>query len=120
MTRLEVADEDPNASAVAVLPGDDVVAATVAPGRREALRTLDKLGQAKRADRAGFYMLDLKASACATRRRAVTKLAVYGDKRAIPALQAADKKDEDETPWYKPTCLGDDPAEAVAAIRARR
>jgi tetratricopeptide (TPR) repeat protein len=92
-------------------------------GRAEAFRTLANLGRATRGDYVAYYLVDLEASDCDMRRRAVDRLGTYadkGDKRVIAALRAAAKKDADETPWYRRKCLGDGPHEAEAKILARK
>lgn len=86
--------------------------------RLDALRTLTKIGhRPTRGESVAFYMLDLKAANCTTRRRAVARLGNLGDKRAIGAIQAAHRRDEEETSWYESSCLGDTPKVVVSKLR---
>jgi hypothetical protein len=88
--------------------------------RTGAVATLDKLGKATKEDWHTMWLLDLKDEDCEVRRNAVERLGEFGDKTALAALKAADKKDEDGTAWYQFSCLGDRPEEAVEKISARK
>jgi len=87
--------------------------------RSDALRVLEQMGKAERGDYVNVALQDLEVADCGMRRRAVEKLATYGDKRVIAALKAAAKKDADATAWYASSCLGDAVAKAEAKVAAR-
>lgn len=84
-----------------------------------ALQTLTKLGKATREDRVDFYLQDLRTKNCKTQRTAVKNLRSLGDKRAIAALQEADRRDKEATPWYQSSCLGDAAEDTINRIRAK-
>ena len=82
-----------------------------------AMQTLGKLGKAKRADRLDFYILDLQASDCEIRLRAVKNLGNLGSRRAISFLQVADRQDKRAKPKNRKSCLGNAATNAVKKIR---
>jgi hypothetical protein len=85
-----------------------------------ALKTLDALGKASRADWAAAYVLDLQSSDCDVRRRAVEKLAKIGDKGDLAAIRKANSADAKTGGLFHGTCLGDRPEKAEKAIIARK
>jgi len=90
------------------------------PVRWGALRTLEKLGKADKADYVQAWMLDLDSPDCDVRRRAADKLGESGDRHALAKLRAVKKKEDGETPWYRSACLGDRAEKAEKRILARR
>ncbi|MBK7864542.1 MAG: hypothetical protein IPJ65_39270 [Archangiaceae bacterium] len=90
------------------------------PVRTGAVAALDKLGKAQRGDWLSLWVADTREDDCDVRRNAVEKLGTFGDKSAIAALRAADKRDEAETPWYRISCLRSSPEDAQKKILARR
>jgi HEAT repeat protein len=88
--------------------------------RNGALDTLDGLKKARRDDFLTVYTLDLAAPDCDVRRGAVEKLGRLGDRRALDEIRAAKRKDEENTPWYAFSCLGDRPRDAEQRILAKR
>lgn len=88
--------------------------------RTGAVATLDKLGQADRADWTALWLADLKEPDCEIRRNAVEKLGRFGDERALTPILVAAKKDDDTTAWYEFSCLGGRPEDAQKKILARR
>ena len=87
--------------------------------RWAAIGTLEKLGHAGKVDYMHVYLADLDASACDVRQRAVEKLGDIGDHRLDSALRAAKKRDDDTTPWYRSSCLGDRVEDAEKKIASR-
>lgn len=85
-----------------------------------ALQTLEKLGKATRQDFVAAWMLDLDSPDCDVRRAAVENLGKEGDRRALAAIRSANRKDEETTPWYAFSCLGDRPEEAEKRILAHK
>ncbi len=91
--------------------------------RSDAIHALTEMGKATRGDYIAAYLLDLELADCDARRRAVDRLAAYADrndKQVLSALRAAAKKDSDQTPWYKSSCLGGSTENAEKRILARR
>ncbi len=88
--------------------------------RTGAMSTLEKLGKARRDDYLTVWTRDLSSPDCDVRRHAVEKLGELGDKRALAAIRAARKKDQDETPWYAFSCLGGRADDAEKKILATR
>ena len=75
------------------------------------------------SDRDGLmnlWTMDLTSGDCDVRRNAVESLGKLGDRRALDEIRSAKKKDEAETPWYKPSCLGGLAKDAEAQILARK
>lgn len=85
-----------------------------------AVRTLEAIGKASRADYAAAYVQDLDSQDCDVRRRAVEKLGQIGDKSALAALHRANRADEKTGGVFSSKCLGDRPEKAEKAILARR
>lgn len=90
------------------------------PVRWGAVRTLEKIGKADKADYVQAWMLDLDSPECDVRRHAADKLGDSGDRQALAKLRAAKKKEDGETPWYRSACLGDRAERAEKRILARR
>jgi tetratricopeptide (TPR) repeat protein len=88
--------------------------------RTNAAAALDKLGKASREDWLTLWIADTKEESCDIRRNAVEKLGQFGDRRALAAIHAANKKDDDQTHWYQLTCLRSRPEDAEKKILARR
>ncbi|MFZ5470180.1 MAG: hypothetical protein ACOZIN_12165 [Myxococcota bacterium] len=88
--------------------------------RTGAMDTLERLGKATREDAFTVWMLDLKSPDCDVKRHAVEKLGELGDKRALDAIRAAKKKDDEETPWYAFSCIGGRAEDAQNKILAKR
>jgi len=105
---------------VAIAPRLEQLASSRSRGARwTAVATLEKLGRAGKIDYVHAYLVDLEAPACEIRQHAVEKLGDIGDRRVEPQLQAARKRDDDATPWYRWSCLGDRVEEATKKIDAR-
>jgi serine/threonine-protein kinase len=85
-----------------------------------AVRTLDKVGKADKADYVQAWMLDLDSPDCDVRRHAADRLGESGDRKALAKLRAAKKKEDGETPWYRSACLGERAEKAEKRILARR
>jgi hypothetical protein len=97
----------------------------LANDKRHAVRTgavaaLDKLGKATRDDWDSMWIADTREDSCDLRRNAVEKLGEFGDRRALTAIRAANKKDGDQTRWYQLSCLRSRPETAEKKILARR
>jgi hypothetical protein len=97
----------------------------LAGDKRHAVRTgavaaLDKLGKASRDDWTVMWIADTREESCDLRRNAVEKLGEFGDRRALTAIRAANKKDDDQTRWYQLSCLRSRPQDAEKKILARR
>jgi hypothetical protein len=88
--------------------------------RTNAVAALEKLGKAQRGDWMTLWIVDTREESCDIRRNAVEKLGDFGDKSALAAIKAANKKDDEETPWYKLSCLRSRPEDAEKKILARR
>jgi hypothetical protein len=88
--------------------------------RNGAIVTLEKLGKAERDDYLTVYTLDLQHPECDVKREAVEKLGGLGDKRALQAIRTAKKKEDETTPWYAISCIGDRAADAEKQILARK
>jgi hypothetical protein len=84
-----------------------------------AVHTLDKLGLSRPSEYVDAWVSDLKAPQCDVRRSAVEKLGAHGDRKVVAALRAAKRRDKQETPWYRKSCLGSRPARAERQILAR-
>ena len=85
-----------------------------------ALRTLERLGKADKADYVQAWILDLDSPDCDVRRHAADRLGESGSRQALAKLRAARKKEDQETPWYRSACLGDRAEKAERRILARR
>ncbi len=90
------------------------------PVRWGAVRTLERIGKAEKADYVQAWMLDLDSPDCDVRRHAADKLGETGDRHALAKLRVAKKKEDQETPWYRSACLGDRAEKAEKRILARR
>lgn len=88
--------------------------------RINAVAALDKLGKATKDDWMTLWVADTKEDSCEIRRNAVEKLGEFGDRRALAAIRAANKRDDDQTHWYQLTCLRSRPEDAEKKILARR
>jgi hypothetical protein len=88
--------------------------------RAGAVAALDKLGKATRDDWDAMWIADTREESCDLRRNAVEKLGEFGDRRALTAIRAANKKDGDQTRWYQLSCLRSRPQDAEKKILARR
>jgi hypothetical protein len=87
--------------------------------RWAAIATLERMGRASKQDYAHAYLADLEAPACEVRQRAVEKLGEIGDRRVEAQLGAAKKRDDEATPWYRSSCLGNRVEDAQKKIEAR-
>ena len=87
--------------------------------RWAAVGTLEKLGHASKTDYMHAYVADLDAGGCEVRQHAVDKLGDIGDHRALAALAAAKKHEQDTTPWYRSNCMGSRIDDAEKKIAAR-
>lgn len=85
-----------------------------------AVHTLEKLGRVPKGVHVQALMLDLDSPDCEVRRRAADRLGDSGDRHALARLRAAKQKDDQETPWYRSSCLGDRVETAEKKILARR
>jgi hypothetical protein len=85
-----------------------------------AVQTLDRLKVGARSNWETAYILDLEASSCDVKRRAVEKLGEIGTKRAVKALRAAKAADAKTDGWFSSPCLGDRLDDAERQIVARR
>lgn len=89
-------------------------------GVREAvLQTLGAVDLASNADQQAFYLDELAMQDCNIRRRAVRRLGRFGNKASLPALRQAARQDDNDTPWYRSSCLDDLPALAELKITKR-
>jgi tetratricopeptide (TPR) repeat protein len=88
--------------------------------RNGALDTLQKLHKAQREDHVRVLALDLQHPECDVRREAVERLGKIGGTEELKMIRAAKKKDDDQTPWYAPVCLGERALKAQSSILARR
>lgn len=85
-----------------------------------AVQTLEKLGRVPKGIYVQALLLDLDSPDCDVRRRAADRLGDTGDRHALARLRAAKQKDDQETPWYRQSCLGDRVESAEKKILARR
>lgn len=85
-----------------------------------AVQTLDRLHKGTMGNWETAYILDLEASSCDVKRRAVAKLGNIGTQRAVKALRAAKAGDEKTDGWFSSPCLGDRLEDAEKQILARR
>lgn len=88
--------------------------------RTNVVAALDKLGKAQRSDWMGLWIADTTEENCDIRRNAVEKLGEFGDRSALAAIKAANKKDDEKTAWYQLSCLRSRPEDAEKKILARR
>lgn len=99
---------------------DDLTKSKVWRVRTGAIATLEKLGKASRSDYLNLWAADLQHPECEVRQFAVTKLGELGDKRALAAIRAARKQEDETTPWFSFKCLGGRAEEAEKKILASR
>lgn len=86
-----------------------------AQGRRRAVRLLEKAGLARRVDRFGLAIQDLReASNCEDRLDAVRRLRQLRDRRALPELQA--QMGGGLQGWWRNRCLRDETQAAINEI----
>jgi serine/threonine protein kinase len=91
--------------------------------RQHAVTVAEEVGLGDRIERLGSYLLDLEQGAtCVDRKDAVAKLRALGDKKAIPNLQAAQKRIRTEGLLKKKVntnaCLRTDAAEAIRYLES--
>lgn len=91
--------------------------------RQHAVTVAEEVGLGDQIDRLGSYLLDLEqGESCAARKHAVAKLRALGDKKAIPALEAAQKRIRTEGLLKKKVnanaCLRTDAAEAILSLQS--
>ena len=91
--------------------------------RQHAVTVADEVGLGGQIDRLGSYLLDLEqGETCLARKDAVAKLRALGDKKAIPALEGAQKRIRTEGLLKKKVnanaCLRTDAAEAILYLQS--
>jgi len=91
--------------------------------RQHAVIVAEEVGLGDQIDRLGSYLLDLEqGETCLHRKDAVAKLRALGDKKAIPALEAAQKRIRTEGLLKKKVnanaCLRTDAAEAILYLES--
>jgi hypothetical protein len=91
--------------------------------RQHAVAVADEVGLGDRVDRLASYLLDLEqGDTCSDRKDAVAKLRALGDKKAIPALEGAQKRIRTEGLRKKKVnanaCLRTDAAEAILYLQS--
>jgi hypothetical protein len=91
--------------------------------RQHAAVVAGEVGLGSRIDRLGSYLLDLEqGEPCSSRKNAVANLRALGDKKAIPALGAAQKRIRTEGLLKKKVnanaCLRTDAAEAILYLQS--
>jgi hypothetical protein len=114
----EVDDGDAEDRLVSMASSDEVLRR-----RQHAVTVADNLGLGDQIDRLGSYLLDLEqGETCPARKDAVAKLRALGDKEAIPALDAAQKRIRTEGLLKKKAntnaCLRTDAAEAILYLQS--
>jgi serine/threonine protein kinase len=92
--------------------------------RQQAVDVAEEIGLGSKIDHLTSYTLDLRqGETCADRKAAVAKLRALGDKKAIPSLEAAQKRMRVEGGLFKKkvntnTCLRTDAIEAVRYLQS--
>jgi len=91
--------------------------------RQHAVTVADDVGLGDQIDRLGSYLLDLEqGETCPARKDAVAKLRALGDKKAIPVLDAAQRRIRTEGLLKKKVntnaCLRTDAAEAILYLQS--
>ena len=91
--------------------------------RQHAVTVAEDVGLGDQIDRLGSYLLDLEqGETCFNRKDAVAKLRALGDKKAIPALDSAQKRIRTEGLLKKKVnanaCLRTDAAEAILYLQS--
>jgi hypothetical protein len=114
----EVDDGDAEDRLVSLASSDEVRRT-----RQHAVAVADEVGLGDRIDRLGSYLLDLEqGETCFERKDAVAKLRALGDKKAIPALEGAQKRIRTEGLLKKKVnanaCLRTDAAEAILYLQS--
>jgi serine/threonine protein kinase len=114
----EVDDGDAADRLVSMASSDEVLRR-----RQHAVTVADEVGLGDRIDRLGSYLLDLEqGETCFDRKDAVAKLRALGDKKAIPALEGAQKRIRTEGLLKKKinanACLRTDAAEAILYLQS--
>jgi len=114
----EVGDGDAEDRLVRTASSDDVLRT-----RQHAVTVVEDVGLGDQIDRLGSYLLDLEqGESCAARKDAVAKLRALGDKKAIPALEIAQKRIRTEGLLKKKVnanaCLRTDAAEAIISLQS--
>jgi hypothetical protein len=114
----EVEDGDAEDQLVSLASSDEVLRR-----RQHAVTVAEDAGLGEQIDRLGSYLLDLEqGETCFDRKDAVAKLRALGDKKAIPALESAQKRIRSEGLLKKKVntngCLRTDAAEAILYLRS--
>ena len=114
----EVDDGDAADRLVSMASSDEVLRR-----RQHAVTVADEVGLGDRIDRLGSYLLDVEqGETCFDRKDAVAKLRALGDKKAIPALEGAQKRIRTEGLLKKKVnanaCLRTDAAEAILYLQS--
>jgi hypothetical protein len=114
----EVEDGDAEDQLVSLASSDDVLRR-----RQHAVTVAEDVGLGDEIDRLGSYLLDLEqGETCFDRKDAVAKLRALGDKKAIPALESAQKRIRSEGLLKKKAntnvCLRTDAAEAILYLQS--
>ncbi len=114
----ELEDGDAEDRLVSLASSDEVL-----HRRQHAVAVAEDVGLGDRIDRLGSYVLDLQqGKSCAARKDAVAKLRALGDKKAIPSLQAAQKRIRTEGLLKRKvnanTCLRTDASEAIRYLES--
>ena len=114
----EVEDGDAEDQLVSLASSDEVLRR-----RQHAVAVAEDVGLGGQIDRLGSYLLDLEqGETCFERKDAVAKLRALGDKKAIPALESAQKRIRSEGLLKKKVntngCLRTDAAEAILYLQS--
>jgi hypothetical protein len=114
----EVGDADAEDRLVRMASSDEVLRR-----RQHAVTVAEEVGLGDRIDRFASYLLDLEqGESCSARKDAVAKLRALGDKKAIPALEGAQKRIRTEGLLKKKVnanaCLRTDAAEAILYLQS--
>ncbi len=115
---VDLGDDDAEDDLVRLASADDVLFR-----RQQAREVAEEAGLGDEIDRLTSYTLDLRqGETCADRKEAVAKLRALGDKKAIPSLEAAQKRIRVEGILKKKVntnaCLRTDATEAVRYLRS--
>jgi len=114
----EVEDGDVEDQLVSLASSDEVLRR-----RQHAVTVAEDVGLGDQINRLGSYLLDLEqGETCFERKDAVAKLRALGDKKAIPALESAQKRIRSEGLLKKKVntngCLRTDAAEAILYLQS--
>jgi serine/threonine protein kinase len=114
----EVQDSDAEEQLVSLASSDEFLFR-----RQHAVTVAEDVGLGDQIDRLGSYLLDLaQGETCFDRKDAVAKLRALGDKKAIPALDSAQKRIRTEGLLKKKVnanaCLRTDAAEAILYLQS--